>query len=105
MLSVLPLVLQVSTVKESATGGWERVGVGWQPLSHAYALSKVQTSPIADMAQALADGTAKLPLRLGFVGHEGSLHTPQAFQILRADTRDIMAQVRRCSDHPTTLSC
>lgn len=89
-----PRALQCGTLKASATGIWQRVGGAWQVASVAYSLKRIAADSHPASADAVRAGALHLPLRLGFVGHEGTCQTVESFQAVSADMRDTVAKVR-----------
>jgi hypothetical protein len=86
-------LMQTSSVTAGATGIWQRIGNGWHVSNLPASLKKVSLDNFAVNKETVATGAANLPLRLGFIGHEGCTHTVKDFQRIRADMRDCVSQV------------
>ena len=88
-----PFAVQCGTLKAGATGIWQRVGGAWQVASIAYSLKHIATNNHHVDGDTVRAGALHLPLRLGFVGHEGTCQTIDSFQAASADARDAVAKV------------
>jgi hypothetical protein len=86
-------LMQAASVTAGATGIWQRIGSGWHVASLPSSLKKVFPETVAVNKESVATGAVNLPLRLGFIGHEGCTHTTKDFQRMRADMRDCVSQV------------
>jgi hypothetical protein len=87
------IVMQCGTLKNSATGIWERVGSAWQVSTIAYSLKRLASDGMQATEGAVKAGTLRLPLRLGYVGHEGSCQNLTQFTHVSAGMRDTVVQV------------
>jgi hypothetical protein len=88
--------MQVGTLLNGTTGVFEIVGNGWQATSLSRSLKWVATESVAVSEESVRSGTLMLPLRLGYIGHEGTCQRLADFQQTRAVMLDSVMQVRDC---------
>jgi hypothetical protein len=89
------IVVQCGSFKCGAAGIWEKVGNVWQVCTIAYSLKHMAGDGMQATETAVQAGTLQLPMRLGYLGHESTCHSPTQFTQTLAGMRDVVSQVPR----------
>lgn len=97
--------MQAGSLIVGSTGVWERVGSGWQVATLGYSLKKLGADGVSATSSSLESGLMRLPLRLGYVGHDNTCQNLSAFQRVRAGMRDTSSQVSTFGSVRTSLAC
>lgn len=94
--------MQAAAATSGGTGTWQRVGSTWHVSTLASSLKEVFDEEVPITMENLVFGSLKLPLRLAFLGHEGSCHKLKDFQKTRTEMRDSVSAV--CSNGQPVFS-
>lgn len=84
--------MQAGSVICGATGVWVAIGNGWQALTLSHSLKRMVAEGVAVSEASLISGALCLPLRLGFIGHEGTCQDVPTYQQLRAGMHETVTQ-------------
>ena len=80
-------------MKNGATGVFEVVGNGWQPINLSRSLKWVASENTPVTEENVLAGAMMLPLRLGYIGHEGTCQRISDCEQIRSAMTDTVTQV------------